>query len=499
MAWVLAKACQTLSKMISPKSQFLLASFVFCGIGAFAQGGNVTTAHGSGTYTPFLDPNSNGWITTSGAAFTSTTTELAEFEAPTGSVTGWKEITDVSENGSDITPTCSLTDIAKDGNGGGIGYFNIVDPTPANTANADAYLVLRMRLADVPNNGNWGFNFLISTDGLYGQGSDPNAVAGNRGFEYEVQYTSGGSSKGVSGWNINGLIAPSTINCNKCVAFADVQMARAAVAGGCSSGTPTFVTFALPLSNLGIPSNTPPANLFFGMGTAANGNNTSLLGGSSVKDYGGFNDSAVPTACSGFSGAALFDCLYGQAYNTFNPPLPVTLGEFVGTAAKQGNQLSWTAYDERAFAGYDLQTSTDGKTWKSLAWMPARGMAGRASTYDYLHTNAGSMQYYRFQARDLDGVEKASPTIAVRRGLSSASVLRVSPNPARGDVFVDLDGLTGGDAAHYSITDATGRVIAKGLLSEPHQRVELGFLPAGVYAVTAAAGDAVLSTRLVLE
>ena len=67
----------------------------------FAQGGNVTTAHTNPAFDALLDPDADGFVTESGAAFLSGTTEADEFEVIASSVTGWVEIFDSNEAGND--------------------------------------------------------------------------------------------------------------------------------------------------------------------------------------------------------------------------------------------------------------------------------------------------------------------------------------------------------------------------------------------------------------
>ena len=181
-------------------SQLTFSTFLLAALGTVpcaVQGGNVNVAAGTAT-DPQLDPDGDGFITVSGGALTSVTTERSEFEAPTDLVGDWVEIFDVAEANGDVNPICSASDITPDGDGGNAGYWDLTDPTPLAPRSGDEHLVLRMRVADEPQ-GNAGFSFVLSTDGLYGAGVDPNAVAGNQGFQYEILFTSGGGGKGVSG------------------------------------------------------------------------------------------------------------------------------------------------------------------------------------------------------------------------------------------------------------------------------------------------------------
>lgn len=147
----------------------LASAFLLSGTASavFAQAGLVTTP----STVALLDPNGDGYITASGAPFTSGTTELAELGVLPGGVTDWVPIFDLTEAGSDVTPSCSFSDLATDADadGGDFAFWNITDPTPGTPTSGDEHMVLRVRTADAAG-GTVGLNVIFSTDGRYGDG-----------------------------------------------------------------------------------------------------------------------------------------------------------------------------------------------------------------------------------------------------------------------------------------------------------------------------------------
>lgn len=477
---------------------------------ASAQGGDVAKAAGP-AYNPQLDPDGDGFITADGQPFTSGTTEAAEFELPTHAVgTAWNEIFDISEAGSDITPNCSSTDIVTDDDGGGIGYWLMTDPTPTSPRSGDEHLVLRMRLA-ARGKGNFGFNFLLSTDGLYGNGVDGNALAGNQGFEYEIQFSSGGGNKGVSGWDVDGLIAPGTLNCAQCISVDDVQKANAASAGGCPPDEPTFITLAYELSRLpaGLTSDVEPIDLFIALATAKSGNGGSILNANNVADYGAFNNEALPPDCGTATGSAQFDCLMEDAFEVQQAALPVTLIGFTarrGAASTAG--LTWQVAEERELAGYAVERSADGRAFDAIGFVAARAN-DRAGVIEYRFTDRVAPRhqtaYYRLVAVDLDGSSEYSPIVALSATPSASSTVGVYPNPAMrdGTLRIELAPHTANihteSRPQLTLSDTHGRTVRSQALSASVATIDLAGLPAGLYQLVVADGTERLVSRVIVR
>lgn len=480
--------------MLNPLRLAFSSAFTLLITNAFAQGGTVFSAPTTPAVNALLNPNLDNFITLSGAAFTSTITEAVEFEKPAGAIGKWTEIFDVNEANSDITPSCGPTDIATDGNGGDVGYWIMADPTPGSPRSGDEHLVLRMRTAD-RGTGNFGYNFLLSTDGLYGAGVDPNAVTGNQGFEYEVQFASGGGKSGVSGWNLDGLSAQGAINCNQCITVGNVQKSNAAIAGTCTAGSPTFITFALPLANLpaGLLSNVSPAKLFIGMATAASGNQSSIVSGGNVKDYGAFNDDAFPAACVGLAVPQQFDCLMQNNYQVQQAALPVTLVSLSAKRSANGAvDIQWQTAAEVALAGYEIQRATDPTRFTAVHFVAARrNDADGIGAYSYIDAAApaSTTTYYRLRSLDHDGAEAISGIVAVEPVIAEPHKLVVAPNPATQYFQVST---TAADVdAEAVLVDALGRIVRRVHIAAGASviRIECEDLPKGLYTIGIAATD----------
>ena len=329
---------------------------------------------------------------------------------------------------------------------------------------------------------------------------DPEALAGNQGFEYEIQFSSGGNSKGVSGWDLNGLTTNGTITCDKCVSIADVQEANAAAAGTCTAGNPTFITFALPLSYLGVGSDVLPQDLFIATATAASGNNTSVIAGGNVKDYGAFDDAQNAAACPGATNADLFDCLMDEAYTTQQDALPVTLVSFTARRAGGVDHLTWVAVDEIGFDRYDVERSLDARTWTIVGSVSGSETTDRGgvATYRFARGARDATYYYRLRARDLDGGSALSRVVAIAGATVSGRTFSIAPNPARHYLTVRA-AADGGPSAAYELLGSDGRAVLSGSLDGSGGVIEVGDLPRGLYVLTVYGGERTAVRRVSLR
>ncbi len=407
--------------------------------------GTVITAHSSSTY-DFLDPDADGYISESGAAFTSDTTELIEFEVIPYSTTGWIAITDVSETDGDLTPTCGNTDLVNDKNGGDFAFYNIIDTTAGSPNSGDEYIIIRFRLAKDPN-GNFGYNFLFDTDNNYGAGTDPNSTCGNNGFEREVQYANAGSKKGVSAYDVDGATTMSPLSpaCSQCVPIADIQISCAAIAGDsipgavppdddCNVSDPVFVSFGLALSYLGVGSDIAPEDLYIASATASSGNATSVLGGGNAADIGGIDGDVggCPT-CVSLSGCALFDCQTDCINAEFQGPLlPIELSYFEAKKVGDDIVLNWETQQEINSDYFIIQRSFEGRTFENIGEVQGAGNTSTIQYYQFIdNPEKRGVIYYRLKIVDNDRSYEYSDLVTITTDYLETEVkVTVFPNPA---------------------------------------------------------------------
>ena len=159
-------------------------------------------------------------------------------------------------------------------------------------------------------------------------------------------------------------------------------------------------------------------------------------------------------------------------------PLPVELASFSAEARGPVAHLAWTTASEKNNAGFDVEASADGRTFRRLGWVAGQGSSSTAHTYQFddgtLATAAGPLVYYRLRQLDADGTATFSPvhTVAVPAGRTAQ--LQLWPNPAHGTVTVG--GLAPGQPVQ--LLDLTGRVVLQAV--QPADGTLLLALPAGL-------------------
>ena len=135
-----------------------------------------------------LDPDGDGFITSSGGNFTAGD-ELPQFEIP---FIPLPQANAEPTADQDTGAGCGPVDIVSDPSTGSVGaYYYISDPDGIPD-NGDEVMIFRLRIAD-DGNGAFGYSFLIDTDFAIGT-QDSNTVSGNPGFELEIIYGSGNNN-----------------------------------------------------------------------------------------------------------------------------------------------------------------------------------------------------------------------------------------------------------------------------------------------------------------
>ena len=213
-----------------------------------------------------MDPNGDGWITSSGATFNAGN-ELPQFEIPFIEV---PQLTGEPASDLQTGASCAASEIVSDpstGSAGGYYYISDPDGTPDN---GDEVMVFRMRIAK-DGNGAFGYSFLFDTDLAFGQ-SDPNSISGNPGFEIEVIYGSGNNND-VLVEDVDGTTSGSNLGTYDTSSNSQRSDALNNSAG-CSTD-PIFIDWFVPLSVIGI---TTTQNFRIAVATASSP--SSALGGS---------------------------------------------------------------------------------------------------------------------------------------------------------------------------------------------------------------------------
>lgn len=160
-------------------------------------------------------------------------------------------------------------------------------------------------------------------------------------------------------------------------------------------------------------------------------------------------------------------------------PAPVTGFELQAVQKENSVLLSWQTATEVNSKEFQVQRSTDGIYFESIATIPPKHSGQQRTTYQFRDQEPGAgALYYRIRQLDINGRTTFSNIVAV--SLHSINGLRFFPNPVESILTIEYD--HGFNNAVLSIYDSRGRLCLESKLSGAgaHQ-VNVQHLPKGMY------------------
>jgi hypothetical protein len=110
--------------------------------------------------------------------------------------------------------------------------------------------------------------------------------------------------------------------------------------------------------------------------------------------------------------------------------LPIELISFSANQAQGNVLLNWTTASERYSSHFEVEHSTDGSIYESIARLETAGESSVLQNYNFEHTEPVSgLNYYRLAHYDLDGTLSYSDVKAVDFGKNTS--IKVFPNPVK--------------------------------------------------------------------
>jgi hypothetical protein len=166
-----------------------------------------------------------------------------------------------------------------------------------------------------------------------------------------------------------------------------------------------------------------------------------------VDDDGVFNNATVISGAVLNNGRVEFS---GVNFNTLakpyltlatisipNTPLPVSLLNFTSTCSVEHELLNWETATEVNNDYFEVEGSSDGQTFYSLAKLKGAGNSAEAHRYQWMNDKMPA-QYYRLNQVDFDGKQQLSEIITTTCTTNEAAIseLVVYPNPFDRDLHV---------------------------------------------------------------
>jgi hypothetical protein len=169
------------------------------------------------------------------------------------------------------------------------------------------------------------------------------------------------------------------------------------------------------------------------------------------------------------------------SYTLFwNTPLPLTLVSFTARLENSIVKLEWKTATEQNIQGFQIEKSTDAKTWTVIGFQKTLSKDGNSTTalnYSFDDINAiANANYYRLAEIENNQSVKYSDVRVVMIGKNSKVV--IYPNPASDKVYFSTNDWS--VIQQINLTDMSGRVITT--VSNAKDGLQLN-VPAGNYLI----------------
>jgi hypothetical protein len=133
---------------------------------------------------------------------------------------------------------------------------------------------------------------------------------------------------------------------------------------------------------------------------------------------------------------------HARVFN-FGGTLPVELITFNAGRRDETVILSWSTATEKNNSHFEIERSTDLKSWETIGLVDGAGNSDMLKSYSYSDSEAPNASlYYRLKQIDFDGTFEYSKIVSVPEE-TSASSISIYPNPA-GNIL-NITGLTNAD------------------------------------------------------
>ena len=210
----------------------------------------------------------------------------------------------------------------------------------------------------------------------------------------------------------------------------------------------------------------------------------------------GANINVVAPNTASINSSVTDDNASGYTYTT--AVLPIELLLFQATKLNDcESKLKWVSGEESYFDYYQLEQSTDSKSFRALG--DFQKSKGNNSTYEQIadlkNANSHSV-YYRLRMVDLDRSTKYSKIISVQNDCAKKNSISISPNPASNTITIK--GLNTKGSLY--IYDMTGRVWMTASITElGNQQVNIENLVEGTYMIQVRSEQGTYNSKLVKQ
>ena len=172
---------------------------------------------------------------------------------------------------------------------------------------------------------------------------------------------------------------------------------------------------------------------------------------------------------------------YSYPFSGCNFTLPVELTEFTGKPVNKTSLLKWTSVSEINLNIYELQKSSDGINFSTIAIAFTKG--GQKNDYDYTDNHPyDDLNFYRLKMIDDDRTFSYSNIVTIRFGDVKNVNIVIAPNPVKTNINLQMTGLSHG-TYKIEVTNAIGQAqFTKKINVSQYNQKETMQCPSGMIA-----------------
>lgn len=178
--------------------------------------------------------------------------------------------------------------------------------------------------------------------------------------------------------------------------------------------------------------------------------------------------------------------------------LPIELAYFRAKSKGASVHLNWSTAVEINNAFFEIEYSTNGKNFKSIAYIEGAGTSTRALFYDFQHkAPVDGINYYRLKQTDFDEAFSYSDIVSVKISTELASRVKVFPNPVI-DRFSIMHNSEEAIEQIQLISLLGQQILGSWTQAQPSYRLPSSLLP-GQYILSVKAGAEEWIERIVVQ
>ncbi len=173
--------------------------------------------------------------------------------------------------------------------------------------------------------------------------------------------------------------------------------------------------------------------------------------------------------------------------------LPARLVQFTGRWQGSSVVLNWQTNNELDMARYEVEWSTDGRSFAKVGEQTARNTNG-SNSYQLLHEPNAPVNFYRIRMVNRDG--RSTYSSVIRLSSATNAAISLYPNPVRDQLIISLPG---NQLAGISLTNSAGQLLRSVRMQAGAGSIDMSALAPGIYFVRVVRGQATTVQRIIKQ